>query len=85
MRSVYIDSLLVHILFSGALAVTIDKGAKYKFSGASAIPERKEHSIQGPTTTLLHQCERQRDQLPCFSPHRGHQPPATPDGLQPGP
>ena len=36
--------------------VTIDKGAKYKFSGASATPEREEHSTKGPTTTLLHQC-----------------------------
>ena len=65
-------------------AVTIDKGAKYKCSGASATPERKEHSTPGPTTTLLQQREQQRDrQLPCVSPHSGTQPPATPAGLQP--
>ena len=53
-------------------AVTIDKGAKAKFSGASATPERKEVSTQGPTTTLFHQCEQQCDrQLLCFGPHRG--------------
>ena len=32
-------------------AVTIDEGAKYKFSGARATPERKDFSTQGPTTT----------------------------------
>ena len=47
-------------------------------SGASATPEREEQTTHGPTSTLLHQSERQRDQqLPCFSPHRGPQPPAT--------
>ena len=39
---------------SGALAVTIDKGAEYRISGASAAPERKEHALQELTTTLLH-------------------------------
>ena len=29
-----------------SMAVTFDKGAKYKFSGASVKTERKEHSIQ---------------------------------------
>ena len=53
-------------------SVTIDTGAKYAFSGASATPECKELSIQGPTTSLLHQCVQQCDrQLLCFSPHRG--------------
>ena len=32
----------------------IDKGAQYKFSGASALPERKELSTHGPTSTLVH-------------------------------
>ena len=60
-------------------ALTIDKGAEYTFSEARAKLEREEHTTQGPTTTLLHQCEQQRDQqLPCFSP----QPPATPADLQ---
>ena len=36
-----------------SLAVTIDKDAKFKFSGASVTPGSKEHSTQGPTTTLL--------------------------------
>ena len=73
-----------HVLSSGAVA--IDKVAKYKFSGASATPERKEHSTQGPATILLQQGEQQRDQrLPCFRSHRGPQPPATPAGLQPLP
>ena len=33
---------------------TIDRGAKYRISGASETRERKEHAIQGPSTTLLH-------------------------------
>ena len=49
-------------------AVGVVKGATYKFLGASVTLEHKQHSIQGPTTTL-HQCEHQHDQLPCFSPH----------------
>ena len=64
------------------LAVTIDKDAKYRFSGACATPERKELSTQGPAAALLHQCDRQ---LLCFSHHRGPQPLATPGGLQPLP
>ena len=32
-------------------------------SGASATPEREEHSTQGPTTTLLDQGEQQRDPI----------------------
>ena len=55
-------------------ADTIDQGTKYQFSGASATPERKVLSTQGPTTTPLHQYEQQCDQqLRCFSPHRGPQ------------
>ena len=72
------------VMSSGALAVT-DKGAKFKFSGVSVTPERKEHSIQWTTTTLLHQREQRDQRLPCFSPHTRPQPLATPDGLQRGP
>ena len=39
--------LLVCFVF-GALAVTINKGVKYKFLEATATPERKEHAMQGP-------------------------------------
>ena len=35
-----------------ACFVTIDRGAKNRISGASATPERKEHEIPGPTTSL---------------------------------
>ena len=49
------------------MAITIDNSAKYKFSGASVTPKRKEPSIQGPTTILLLQREQQ---LPCVSHHR---------------
>ena len=37
-----------------ACFVTIDRGAKNRTSRASATPERREHAIQGPTTSLLH-------------------------------
>ena len=45
---------VVVFVSSPLFAVTIDKGAKYKFSGASATQNSKEHAIQGLTTSLLH-------------------------------
>ena len=45
---------LACLVFRGFCFVTIDRGEEYSISGASATPERKEHEVQGPTTTLLH-------------------------------
>ena len=43
----------------GALAVTIDKGAKVL--GENATLKREEHRTQEPTATRLHRCEQQYD------------------------
>ena len=43
-----------YLVFWGSCFGTIDKRAKYRISGASATPERKEHATQGPTATVLH-------------------------------
>ena len=76
-------SIPVNVDHSRFLALQLTRAQSTKVSGAS---ECEEHSTQGPTTILIHQCEHQRDQhLPCFSPHRVLQPPATLDGLQPLP
>ena len=53
MHSMVVQLLRMH---ADQHVVTIDRGAKYGISEASATRERnaKEHAIQGPTTSLLH-------------------------------
>ena len=50
-----LDSLLVHLLFSGALASLQSTGAQGIKSQEQVQHENaKEHAIPGPTTSLLH-------------------------------
>ena len=59
-RLVNVDDLRFLACFAswGSCFVTIDRGAKNRIAGASATPERKEHKIQGPTTSLYYQREQ---------------------------
>ena len=67
----------------GALAVTIDKGAKVL--GENATLKREEHRTQEPTATRLHRCEQQYDYNSASVFMGDLSPLSTPDGPQPWP